>query len=131
MDKLEKIFDLRKEFMLGFAKKTNYFSDDLTLDLNNPEHQRIMREYVTNMTEELFEALRELKGWRHDQYKKDISVDREAFVGELMDAFNFFLSMFVLADVDATEFFNVYQQIHHKIQGRLYREKEKQLKSIL
>lgn len=108
--------------MNDLAQKTEYYQLPLAQDLNKKSTQRKLREMTTNCTEELFEALAELKSWRVDEYKERPEVDREAYIHELMDAQNYLFSMMILAGLTEDEFMRVYEENHEKNMQRLHRK---------
>ena len=61
MDKLENVFELRKQYMMALTEKCGYYELPLQQDLSKPSVQRKIREMSHNCNEEIFEALAELK----------------------------------------------------------------------
>ena len=71
--------------------------------------------------EELFEALLHLKNWKaHRAGTTDF--DREEFLEEMIDAFNYYLAILVMAGVDSTEFLQAFKRKHDIIMKRLVKE---------
>ena len=96
-DRLAKIFGLREEFMYRINEKIEGAYPDWPVDLSKKKNQQAIREFAFRGMEELFEALLHLKNWK-DHREETYGVpefDREEFLEEMIDAFNYFLSLLV------------------------------------
>ena len=119
MDKLELMFKLREEFMkcLDESKPGSYPS--WPVDLTSKQSQQIVRELALKGVEEMFEALGHLKNWKPHRDTEIKHIDRDEFLEEVVDAFNYFLSMIVLVGVQPDEFFQAYVSKDKKIHARI------------
>lgn len=82
-----------------------YGSDPVEL----PEHEKIefIRWNVLALEDELHEALAEV-GWKPWATSKHIN--RDAFKGELVDAFHFLMNLMIVTGIDADEFLAGYRE---------------------
>ena len=118
-DRLDKIFELRKSFMsmLEDVKPGSY--PPWPLDISSKASQQVLRDTALKGIEEMFEALQHLKNWKPHRDTEIQEFHRDDFIEEVVDAFNYFLSVLVLMGVDATEFFEAYtgkdKIIHQRI----------------
>ena len=120
-DKLQRIFALREEFMQKINSTVPDAYPSWPVDLSKKKNQKAIREFAFRGMEELFEALLHLKNWK-DIREETYGVpefDREEFLEEMIDAFNYFLAIIVLSGVDYKEFFNAYVRKHDIITERL------------
>lgn len=118
-DKLEKMFELREEFMkkLDESKPGSY--PDWPVDLSSKQSQQIVRDLALKGVEEMFEALGHLKNWKPHRDTEIKHIDRDEFLEEVVDAFNYFLSMIVLVGVEPDEFYQAYLSKDRKIHDRI------------
>ncbi len=116
---LQKLFELRKSFMnnLEQAKPGSYPA--WPLDISSKQSQQVLRETALKGIEEMFEALQHLKNWKPHRSTDMPEFDRDAFLEEVVDAFNYFLSVLVLVGVDEQEFFQSYVSKDRIIRKRL------------
>lgn len=117
-DRLEKIFNLRGSFMKLISEKVSGAYPEWPVNLQDKRSQKALREITFRSVEELFEALLHLKNWKDHRASKD-QFDREEYLEEMIDAFNYFLAILVLTGVDANEFFEAYNRKHEIIVDRL------------
>ena len=119
VDRLNSLFLLRKEFMecLEKAKPGSY--PEHPLDISQKASQQLIRDLALKGVEEMFEALQHLKNWKPHRDTDVPEFDRENFLEEVVDAFNYFLSMLVLVGVDADELFDAYCLKDRKLHDRL------------
>ena len=118
-DKLHEMFRLRSEFMETIKEKYPSSYPDWPVDITKKRSQKAMRETALKGVEEMFEALQHLKNWKSHKKKGDSSFDREEFLEEMVDAFNYFMAMFVMLGVTPEEFFDAYLAKNEKIHDRL------------
>ena len=118
-DKLEMMFELREEFMkcLDSSKPGSY--PPWPVDLSSKQSQQIVRDLALKGVEEMFEALGHLKNWKPHRTTEIKDIDRDEFLEEVVDAFNYFLSMIVLVGVKPDEFFQAYLSKDKKIHARI------------
>jgi len=91
------------------------------VDLSKKDNQKAIREFAFRGMEELFEALLHLKNWK-DHREETYGVpefDRQEFLEEMIDAFNYFLAIIILSGVNHEEFFEAYIRKHQIICDRL------------
>jgi len=120
-DKLQEVFSLREEFMNLINEKVPGAYPEWPVDLTKKENQQAIRESAFRGMEELFEALLHLKNWKdHREATYGMpEINREEFLEEMIDAFNYFLAIIVMAGVDHKEFFDAYIRKHGIICERL------------
>jgi len=118
-DSLKDIFDLRTSFMAALenAKPGSY--PEWPLDISTKKSQQVLRETALKGIEEMFEALQHLKNWKPHRDTEVSGFNREEFLEEVVDAFNYFLSVLVLVGVTDTEFFEAYKSKDAVIRDRL------------
>lgn len=120
-DRLEEMFKLRREFMraLSQLRPEASFSGDAPLDLSKKDNQRHIRDISLRGVEEVFESCGLLKNWKPHRATEIEDFDREAFLEEWIDAFNYFLSVLILSGFDAEDVFRMYVQKDRIIHERL------------
>ena len=89
------------------------------LDISTKESQQVLRDTALKGIEEMFEALQHLKNWKPHRVTDLPDFNREEFLEEVVDAFNYFLSVLVLVDITEEEFFQAYQSKDAKIRSRI------------
>ena len=117
-DRLAKMFQLREEFMKAIREKRGAYGE-WPVDIGDKKSQQMLREITLKGVEEMFEALGELKNWKSHRVTEDRNVNRDAFLEEIVDAFNYFFAVLILAGVDADELFNAYLKKNAVIHDRL------------
>jgi len=118
-DRLESLFVLREEFMKRLSQQLPETYSNWPLDPTSKANQMHIRDIVLRGVEEMFEALQHLKNSKPHRQTNLPDFEREAFLEETVDAFNYFLSVLVLLGVDANEFHEAYKKKHDKIMQRL------------
>ena len=119
MDKLTEIFDKRVSFMTALKDKKPNEYPSWPVDLSDKASQQHLRDLALRGVEEMFEALQHLKNWKPHRDTELKEFDREEFLEEVVDAFNYFFSVLILVDVDANELFDAYCKKDKKIHRRL------------
>jgi len=110
MDKLDLIFARQRELLERFhqieAQHGLLPDPKVPVDITTHQGQAVLRSRAWNMTEELAEAMNELKNrpWKQKTYP----VDLEAFYEELVDALHFFVELCILAGLSAEDLFARY-----------------------
>ena len=89
------------------------------LDLSKKESQQILRDTALKGIEEMFEALQHLKNWKPHRDTDIPEFDREEFLEEVVDAFNYFLSVMELVGISEDELFEAYQKKDEIIRKRI------------
>ena len=67
----------------------------------------------------MFEALGHLKNWKPHRQTEVPEFDREKFLEEMVDSFNYFFSLIILAGFTADEFYEMYHKKDKIIHERL------------
>jgi hypothetical protein len=118
-DKLDKIFELREEFMSEVNKYANVYPEGWPLELSEKSAQQQIREVTLRGVEEIFEALQLLKNTKDHKKTDDPVVDREHFLEEFVDAQNYFISLLILSGYTVDDFFDAYIRKHNIIIDRI------------
>jgi len=118
-DNLEKMFELREEFMRAIQRKYPSSYPEWPVDVSKKRSQKALRETALKGVEEMFEALQHLKNWKTHKQKGSTDFDRAEFLEEMVDAFNYFFAMFVMLGVTPEEFMKAYELKDQKIHQRL------------
>lgn len=117
-DRLQEIFTLREEFMCEIADKRGAYGT-WPVDISQKKSQQLVREVTLKGVEEIFEALGELKNWKNHRLSEDTSFNRELFLEEMVDSFNYFTAALILLGVDSEEFFEAFLKKDAIIHKRL------------
>ena len=107
-DKLDEMFMKRRDFMLSLKDKKPTEYPDWPINLSSKQDQQHVRDMALRGVEEMFEALQHLKNWKPHKFTEDLQFDKEEFNEEMIDAFNYFLSIFILLGVNSDEFYKAY-----------------------
>ena len=67
----------------------------------------------------MFEALGHLKNWKSHRETDVPEIDREEFLEEIVDAFNYFFSLIILMGVDVDEFYEAFNKKDKIIRSRI------------
>lgn len=105
MDKLDKMFQMRERFMLAIKHKFSDAYPDWPIDMSDKASQQAVRDITLKGVEEMFEALAELKNWKSHKLTDVPDVDRDKFLEEVVDAFNYFMAVLVMAGVTSDELY--------------------------
>lgn len=104
-DKLDTIFEKREVFMNLIKEKFPDSYSSWPVDISKKSSQVLLRETALKGVEEMFEALGHLKNWKPHRETDVPEIDREEFLEEIVDAFNYFFSLIILMGVDVNEFY--------------------------
>ena len=118
-DKLEEIFKDRESFMEMIKTKFEDTYPSWPVDLSSKNSQKVCRETALKGVEEMFEALGHLKNWKPHRETEVPQVDREEFLEEIVDSFNYFFSLIILIGVDVDEFYSAFKKKDKIIRDRL------------
>ena len=118
-DRLEQIFDLRESFMSTLADLKPGSYPEWPLDISTKESQQVLRDTALKGIEEMFEALQHLKNWKPHRDTDVPDFNSDEFLEEVVDAFNYFLSVLVLVGVSQDDFFSAYLKKDAIIRDRL------------
>ena len=116
-DKLDNMFKLREEFMFSLRNKIPESYPEWPLDLHKKEDQQFCRDMALRGVEEMFEALQHLKNWKPHRKTEIEEFDKEEFLEEIVDAFNYFFSILILTGHTSKDLYDAYlikDQIIHK-----------------
>ena len=91
----------------------------IPLDLDEKSHQQICRDVALKGVEEMFEALQHLKNWKPHRKTEVSDFNREEFLEEVVDAFNYFFSLLILVGFDADDLYSAYCKKDKIIHERL------------
>ena len=95
---------------------------EMPIDLTNKETQQHLRDLALRGVEEVFEAVQELKNAKAHRQTEIKEFDRAAFKEEMVDAFNYFLSLLIVMGVTPDELFEAYvdkdRVIHDRIKSK-------------
>ena len=119
MDKLDQMFKIRELFMESMKEAKPGIYPDWPVDIKQKENQQLLRDTALKGVEEMFEALGHLKNWKPHRNTEIEEFDRDEFLEEIVDAFNYFLSILVLTGVTSEELFATYVKKDNIIHKRL------------
>ena len=94
----------------------------IPLDISKKEHQKICRDTALKGVEEMFEALQHLKNWKPHRKTEVSYLNREEFLEEIVDAFNYFFSLIILSGFDEEDLYDAYIKKDEIIHERIKRE---------
>lgn len=119
LDRLSAIFELRTSFMNSLEEVKPGSYPEWPLDISSKQSQQILRDTALKGIEEMFEALQHLKNWKPHRSTDMPEFDQKEFLEEVVDAFNYFLSVLVLVGVSEEDFFKAYKEKDDIIRSRL------------
>ncbi|MDB4337525.1 hypothetical protein OAA09_00745 [bacterium] len=118
-DRLAEIFQLREDFMCSLRETKPDTGPTWPVDLSNKASQQHLRDMALRGVEEMFEALQHLKNWKPHRSTEVKDFDKEEFLEEIVDAFNYFFSLLILVGFDDNDLFEAYKKkdkiIHERI----------------
>ena len=118
-DRLNQIFQMRHDFMTKMLEVMPQAQPKFPVDVTTKESQQYCRDLALRGVEEMFEALQHLKNWKSHRVTEISEFDRENFLEEVVDAFNYFFALLVALDCNPDEFFEAYCKkdkiIHQRI----------------
>jgi len=113
------MFSLRESFMHKIREKDPEISPSWPVDLSDKQSQQHIRDMALRGVEEMFEALQHLKNWKPHRSTQITEFNRDEFLEEIVDAFNYFLSVLVLVGVSDEELFDAYEKKDQIIRERV------------
>ena len=120
MDKLDEMFRLRQSFMEAMKDAKPGIYPSWPVDISEKESQQLLRDTALKGVEEMFEALQHLKNWKtHRQTDVGGGFDRDEFLEEMVDAYNYFFALMINLGVTEDEFFEAFLKKHDIIIDRL------------
>lgn len=119
--KLKEMFDLRKSFIQRMQKERpgSYPIPVPLTNLSDKKSQQVCRDLALRGVEEMFEALQHLKNWKPHKLTEEKEFNKEEFLEEIVDAFNYFMALLIVVDVDQEKLFEAYLKKDQKIRKRL------------
>jgi hypothetical protein len=120
VDKLEDVFLKRESFMNLIKEKFSDTYPEWPVDMSTKQAQVTCRETALKGVEEMFEALGHLKNWKSHRQTEMPEIDREEFLEEIVDAFNYFFSLMILIGVDVEEFYDAFLKKDKTIRNRIF-----------
>ena len=118
-DKLEEIFELRESFMHLIREKYPDTCPEWPLNIAEKTSQITLRETALKGVEEMFEALGHLKNWKPHRDTDMPDVNKDEFLEEIVDSFNYFFSLLILCGVSQEEFFSAFNKKDRIIRDRI------------
>tara|TARA_Y100000114_G_C11727908_1_gene311973 strand:- start:94 stop:477 length:384 start_codon:yes stop_codon:yes gene_type:complete len=118
-DKLETLFKLRSSFMKELEAQKPGSYPAWPISITEKKSQQLLRDTALKGIEEMFEALQHLKNWKPHRDTVVDDFNHDEFLEEVVDAFNYFLSMLVLVGVNEEDFFKAYLEKDKIIRDRL------------
>ena len=89
------------------------------LDLSEKKNQQFCRDMALRGVEEMFEALQHLKNWKPHRVTEIKEFNSDEFLEEVVDAFNYFFSLVLLAGFSADDLYEAYIKKDKIIHSRL------------
>lgn len=119
-DRLASIFKSRESFMsLIKQHHKGVYQESWPLDITKKSSQKVLRETALKGVEEMFEALGHLKNWKSHRVHEIPEVDKEEFLEEIIDAFNYFYSLMILSGFNEDDFYRAFLKKDKIIRDRL------------
>lgn len=118
-DRLEEIFRLREEFMQSIVDKLPGYYPEWPIDVSKKQSQTVLRDSVLRGVEEIFEALGHLKNSKPHRETEITQFEKEEFLEEIVDAYNYFFTTLVLLGISSDDFHKAYKRKHNIILNRL------------
>ena len=115
-DRFDEIFELQTRFMEEL--RLNDRIPEWPIDLRTKPGQRLIKEMVWNLVEELAEASFTLKNRMH-RMTDDRQLDLDHYKEELGDAFAYFVEICILSGIDSKELFEEYRRKNGVVSERL------------
>jgi len=118
-DRLAEIFERRKSFMRRLDASMGSSPEEWPLDLSLKRNQQHVRDMALRGVEEMFEAIQHLKNWKPHRKTEIPDFDKDEFLEEIVDAFNYFLSILVLTGFSDDDLISAYRKKDDIINSRL------------
>ena len=119
MNSLEDIFEKRENFMSLIKDKYPETYKSWPLNITEKDSQSILRDTALKGVEEMFEALGHLKNWKPHRDTEMPDVNKDEFLEEIVDAFNYFFSLLILTGVSSEDFYSAFIKKDKIIRERL------------
>jgi hypothetical protein len=118
-DKLNQIFEMRSSFMDLIKTEFKETYPEYPVNLSDKEGQKVCRETALKGVEEMFEALGHLKNWKSHRKTDVPDLNKDEFLEEIVDAFNYFFSLLILTGIDSQEFYSAFLKKDSIIRERI------------
>jgi dimeric dUTPase (all-alpha-NTP-PPase superfamily) len=118
-DKLEEMFALRAAFMSELLKAMPQAQPIWPVDISEKKSQQYCRDLALKGVEEVFEALQHFKNWKPHRQSENGEFDREKFLEEMVDSFNYFFSLLIAAGFTADDLHRAYVEKDQIIHSRI------------
>ena len=118
-DMLDDMFSMREAFMRKLRDRKPGLFPEWPIDLSDKHSQQHVRDMALRGVEEMFEALQHLKNWKPHRDTQVTDFNHDEFLEEIVDAFNYFMSVLVLTGVGPQELFSAYKKKDAIINERL------------
>ena len=118
-DKLEEMFALRAAFMSELLKAMPQAQPIWPVDIADKRSQQYCRDLALKGVEEIFEALQHFKNWKPHRQSENGEFDREKFLEEMVDSFNYFFSLLIAAGFTADDLHRAYVEKDQIIHSRI------------
>jgi len=118
-DRLADIFAMRLAFLHAMKLKIPSAQPDIPIEISSKVGQQYCRDIALRGVEEMFEALQHLKNWKSHRLTDIPEFDRNEFLEEVVDAFNYFFALLIAVDCDEDEFFEAFLKKDKIIHDRL------------
>ena len=119
MNSLDDIFKKRESFMSLIKDKYPETYKSWPLNITEKDSQSILRDTALKGVEEMFEALGHLKNWKPHRDTEMPDVNKDEFLEEIVDAFNYFFSLLILTGVSSEDFYRAFIKKDKIIRERL------------
>lgn len=117
--RLKIMFDKRLEFINQMKNSIPGSYPDFPLDMSKKESQQICRDLALKGVEEMFEALQHLKNWKPHRQTDIPEIDKDEFLEEIIDAFNYFFAVLIVTGFNEEDLFDAFLVKHNIIKERL------------
>ena len=118
-DKLEIMFNKRLDFINQMKDTIPGSYPEFPLDMSKKESQQVCRDLALKGVEEMFEALQHLKNWKPHRQTEMPEIDKDEFLEEIVDAFNYFFAMLIVTGFNEKDLFDAFLVKHNIIKERL------------
>ena len=114
------MFELRKSFIERMQQERpgSYPIPVPLEDLSSKASQQVCRDLALRGIEEMFEALQHLKNWKPHKLTEEKEFNKEEFLEEIVDAFNYFFAFTVYNHTFKkviTNFLTITTRIHFQV----------------
>ena len=117
---LTDMFDKRLSFIELMQSMRDGSYPDFPLDMREKSSQQFCRDLALRGVEEMFEALQHLKNWKPHRLTEVIEdIDKDEFLEEIVDAFNYFFSLLIVVGFDEKDLYDAYLKKDAIIRERL------------